>query len=330
MKRPQQFTLAALFIMLGTACGTGPDEPAEHDDARLRGTISMSGAFALYPLAVKWGEEFTKINPDVRFDIQGGGAGKGMTDMLAGSVQLGMISRTIGQEELAKGAYPMAVAKDAVLATVSSANPHMAALKARGVTKEDLENIWIKGTVKTWGDLLGNGSSDVISVYTRSDAAGAPETWAKFLGGAQEDLQGVGVFGDPGLADAVTKDPLGIGFNNVNYVYDIHTQQPFPTLAVVPLDLDGSRSISPNEDLYSTLDVLNAAIVDGIYPSPPARPLYFTTLNAPKDPLLLAFLGWVLTDGQRFVPEAGYVPLPKALVEEEYLKLKGVPAPSVK
>jgi phosphate transport system substrate-binding protein len=53
------------------------------------------------------------------------------------------------------------------------------------------------------------------------DAAGAPETWAKYLGNKkQEDLLGIGVFGDPGIAEAVAKDPLGIGYNNLGYAYD--------------------------------------------------------------------------------------------------------------
>ena len=65
--------------------------------------------------------------------------------------------------------------------------------------------------------------TDPIHVYTRSDAAGAPETWAKYLGKKQENLQGIGVYGDPGLLDAVVKDPLGIGYNNLNYAYDPKT-----------------------------------------------------------------------------------------------------------
>ena len=33
-------------------------------------------------------------HPDVQFDVQGGGAGKGMTDTIAGAVDIGMISRS--------------------------------------------------------------------------------------------------------------------------------------------------------------------------------------------------------------------------------------------
>ncbi len=41
-------------------------------------TLSFSGAFALYPLNVKWSEEYKKNILDIRFNISGGGAGKGM------------------------------------------------------------------------------------------------------------------------------------------------------------------------------------------------------------------------------------------------------------
>ena len=46
-----------------------------------------------------------------------------------------------------------------------------------------------------------------------------------FLGKKQEDLLGIGVFGDPGLNEAVRKDALGIGFNNINYAYRCHYAQ---------------------------------------------------------------------------------------------------------
>ncbi|MEO8066372.1 MAG: substrate-binding domain-containing protein [Flavobacteriales bacterium] len=321
MRSPLPLALGLTTLSL-FSCGSAQDKPKAGAEPVLSGTISISGAFALYPLAVKWGEEFKKLHPEVRFDIQGGGAGKGMTDMLSGNVQLGMISREIGAEEVSKGAFGFAVAKDAVLPTINPANPHLAELKGQGLTKDDLAAVWMTGKAKTWGDLLGTKAGEAISVHTRSDAAGAPETWAKYLGGAQEDLKGVGVFGDPGLAEAVGKDPLAIGFNNVNYVYDIRTRKPYPTLAIAPLDLDGSGSIEPAEDFYGDLDQLNKAIVEGRYPSPPARPLYFASHGKPTDPLVLAFLNWVLTDGQALVQESGYVPLSEEVITDQILKLK--------
>src|SRR5687768_6826699 len=82
---------------------------AGENSVELEGTISISGAFALYPLTVKWAEEFKKIHPNVKFDISAGGAGKGISDVLGGLVDLGGVSRDIYSEEIGKGAVPFVV-----------------------------------------------------------------------------------------------------------------------------------------------------------------------------------------------------------------------------
>ena len=221
---------------------------------KLKGQISLSGAFALYPMAIKWSEEFRKIHPDVRIDISAGGAGKGIADALNGMVEIGMVSREINPEELKKGAYPIAVTKDAVVAVISEQNPSLQEILARGLKKDAGNNIWITGKVKSWSQGFGAKSAAPIHVYTRSDACGAAEMWAKFYGKKQEDLLGVGVFGDPGLAQAVKKDPLGIGFNNIGYAYDATTKKQVKGLRVIPLDLNNNGKIDPDENFYNSMN----------------------------------------------------------------------------
>lgn len=284
------------------------------------GTISISGAFALYPLAVKWGEEYQKIHPDVTFDIQGGGAGKGMADVLTETVDIGMVSREINPEELQRGALAIPVAKDAVIPTINEKNPYVAQIYKRGITKEEFRKIWIESSITSWNDLLKNGAKEKIAVYTRSDAAGAPETWAKFLGGKQENLKGIGVFGDPGLTQIVARNIFAVGFNNVNYLYDISTRKPFAGVRPLPIDVNGNGRLDNNENFYRTLDELNAAIAKGKYPSPPARDLYFVTKGKTKNQLVQRFLDWVLTDGQQFVAQAGYVEIKNSLAENKSKK----------
>jgi len=134
-------TLVSLLVtasLLLAGCGSSTPEPApvETNEASsgqeaeaapaeesLSGTISISGAFALYPMMTVWADEFTNIHPDVQFDIQGGGAGKGMTDTIAGAVDIGMISRAIKDEETAQGVFWVSVTKDAVFPIISSENP---------------------------------------------------------------------------------------------------------------------------------------------------------------------------------------------------------------
>jgi len=148
----------------------------------LEGNITISGAFALYPMAVKWAEEFKKLHPKVRIDLSAGGAGKGMTDAIAKIVDIGMVSRDIYPEETKKGAYGIAVTKDAVVATISASNPHLPDILARGLKKDALNNIFTTGKVKTWGQAVGIKGATPVRVYTRSDACGAGESWAKYFG----------------------------------------------------------------------------------------------------------------------------------------------------
>lgn len=285
------------------------DAPAEAPAEVEQQTLTVSGAFALFPMMTVWGEQFSLVNPNVRFDITGGGAGKGITDMLSGVADIAMVSRELKQEEIDQGAFGVPVTIDAVVATVNASNPYIEEILAKGLTPEAAAAIWMSQEMTTWGQFLGTDAADSITVYTRSDSAGAAEVWAKYMGGSvQEDLIGTAVNGDPGLAEAVRQDELGIGFNNIGFAYDLTTGQQLDGLRVVPLDLNSDGQISADEDFYATKDDIAAAIAAKVYPFPPARELYLVTKGEPT-PVIADLYRWILTDGQAYVADAGYVTL---------------------
>lgn len=287
----------------------------------MKGEIQLSGAFALYPMVVRWAEEFRKIYPGVRIDISAGGAGKGMTDALANIVDMGMVSRDIYEQELAKGAYPIAVVKDAVIPTINVENPLFQDIVRIGLKRDVARRLWSE-EIAYWGDVISTGNKVPVHVYTRSDACGAGETWSAWMGLKQEDLEGTAVFGDPGVSSVVQRDKVGIGFNNIAYVYDQKSKKPFKNLAVMPIDINGNGVIDPEERFYDTVDQLMNAIARGVYPSPPARNLFLVTNGKPVKTELVAFLRFILTEGQKYATETGYVPLSEKVVNEELLKLK--------
>lgn len=150
-----------------------------------------------------------------------------------------------------------------------------------------------------------------IMVYTRSDACGAAEVWAKYLDNhKQEDLSGTAVNGDPGLAEAVRQDVLGIGYNNIGYAYDLATGKQVEGLIVLPIDLNENGTVDPDESFYGTKAEVTRAIANGKYPSPPARELYLVTRDQFTG-LTRVFVRWILTDGQKFVDPMGYIVLPQ-------------------
>ncbi len=325
MKKTLKYFLICLVttqLLVATGCSNKQKRSdSQSDDSALKGLISISGAFALYPVTVRWAEEFQKIHPGVKIDISAGGAGKGMADALSQMVDLGMFSREISEPEKEKGAWWIALTKDAVLPTINENNPFIKQLKSKGITREKLIKIFITGEISSWEELYGDEAKTRINVYTRSDACGAAAMWGQYLGKNQEELEGIGVFGDPGIADAVKNDIYGLGYNNVIYIYDINTRDKYEGLEVVPLDLNENGKADNNENFYNSLDNIMIAIKDGIYPSPPARDLYFVSKGKPEKKVVKEFIKWILTDGQTYVKEAGYVRLSEEKIHSELKKI---------
>ena len=291
-------------------------------------TIKVSGAYSLYPMMVIWAQQYHSLHPDINIDVSSGGAGKGMADALAGSVNLGMVSRDVTSAEADQGIIAVAVVEDAVLATINTENPVLAIIQDKGLTKEQLRAIFINYSITTWGQLVGDmGNTDPIKVYSRSDPCGAAESWVKYLGDYTQDSiptreEITKVKGDDSMSKSIAGDPLGIGYSNVNYIYSNSTKTPKDGIAVVPLDLNGNGTIDPEEDFYDSRDdVVNAEILDTL-PAPPSRLVYLVTLNnftgATKD-----FVQWILTDGQQYTFDNGYGAVPTDILDDQIQILEG-------
>jgi phosphate transport system substrate-binding protein len=183
----------------------------------------------------------------------------------------------------------------------------------------------VTGEIKTWGEVVGKPEiKDEIHVYTRSDSAGAADIWAQFAGGkVQADIlvTAIGVNGEPALVDTVIKDPLGIGFSNLNSVFDVSTGKLVPGGLIPPIDENENGLVDGADEYYQSKTEAVAAVSSGKYPSPPARFENLATLRKP-DGLKLAFIQWILTDGQQYLDAAGYVPLTPDQQTESLNKLK--------
>jgi len=319
--RRTKLLLVILLLSLLVSAFAGCSRSTGGDGSKDK-TIRISGAWALYPMMVKWAEEYRKLNPDIKIDISAGGAGKGVADALAGLTDIGMVSRDIRTEEMNQGAFAVAVVKDAVFPVMNADNPVAEKIRNRGIGRSSFIDLWIHGKRLTWGELAQTSSNESVQVYTRSDSCGAAETWAAFLGGKkQEDLKGIGVYGDPGLGDAVRKDLYGVGYNNLNYAFDMKSGHPLKGLSIIPIDVNGNGRID-QEEMVDTKEKALKAVMSGTYPSPPARDLYLISkgrfTGRAKD-----FVAWILKDGQAYVSETGYISLSPSQIANTLAKMEG-------
>lgn len=277
-------------------------------DEELDGTIALSGAWAIYPTAVAWAEGFQKLHPKVKIDVSAGGAGKGAADAIAGLVDIGMVSREPDQTEIDKGVTPVYVLHDAVFPVVSGKNPALTAILKKGVTKDKLASIYITGIASSWDDVAGEKIGKPIHAYTRSDSCGAAASWAAFFAKKQDDLRGVGVYGDPGLLEATKIDPLGVGYTNFSYIFT-RDGKIADGVKVVPIDANDNGA-ADRDEIYINRGEAVKAIESGKYPV--TRKNYFF-IKGPPTGIVRGFIKFVLSDeGADIVNKVGAsLPVPK-------------------
>jgi phosphate transport system substrate-binding protein len=100
----------------------------------------------------------------------------------------------------------------------------------------------------------------------------------------------------------------------------MNSGKPVNGAVVIPIDINANGQADPGEYLQTKAEALQA-VADGNYPSPPARLLYLVTNGKPTG-LVQAFITWVLTDGQAYVAEAGYIQLTPAQLQEALQKME--------
>jgi len=264
------------------------------------------------------GGAFENLHPNVKLDISAGGAGKGMADALTGAVDIGMVSREVDRSEKAKGALPIFIAKDGVFAVISKDNPARDLILRKGIKKDTLVGIYLNSTVATWKQAVG-GPSAPIHLYTRSDACGAASAWASTLGKYKQDnLKGIGVYGDPGLLAAVRRDKLGLGYNNLNYVFS--GDSVAKGVVIVPIDANRNGKVDAGERIENRNKAYQE-ISSGRYPG--ARREFFVTKGKPSK-LAREFIEFALSDaGTRILEEVGgYVPLSRAERSQQVHKIR--------
>jgi phosphate transport system substrate-binding protein len=307
------FYILSVIIFAGchnTDSGSGTVSQEDSDKAILKGQITISGAYALYPLINEMAADFMELNPGVKIEVSGVGTGEGIADLLAGKVNLAMISRPLSDEELDKGIWSIPVAKDGVAPIVNAKNPQIDKLLSQGLSPEEFMRLFTSETSMTWKDVLEGGSNEKVDVFIRSDQSGAAEIWSAFFYKKTTDLRGKMVGGDEEMIRSIQDNPLSIGFCNLSYAFERVTGEKIPEIQIVPADLDFDNKIERKEVLpFSNLKEAHRSLWLGIYPHNLCRELTIGAMGKPTDPVITGFLRFVLGDGQNNVEENGYCPL---------------------
>jgi phosphate transport system substrate-binding protein len=312
--------VAAVLVAVGVLAGYGAAQvkvdsglPGYAAVSGVSGNLSSVGSDTLNNLMTLWAENFSKFYPNAKIQIEGKGSSTAPPALIAGTAQLGPMSRPMKGSEVdafeKKYGYkptPIRTAVDALAVFVNKDNP----VKCLTIAQVDAafsksRRHGYKEDVKTWGQLgvKGEWASKPISLYGRNSASGTYGFFKDHVlknGDYKDEVKEQP--GSAAVVQGVTVDRYAMGYSGIGYAT--------AGVRAVPLaDKEGGKCEEANaENAYA-----------GVYPL--ARFLFVYVNKAPGkplDPLTREFVRLVLSrDGQEVVVKDGYFPIPASIAKQE-------------
>ena len=207
--------IASLFFMiiiLVAGCGKKNEENKTNTDTPPE-TVTISGSTSVGPLIEKEAEQFKKENTGINVEINQIGSSAGIKDAINGTVEIGMSSRDLKEEEIAEGLVEAEVAFDG-MAVITSKNNKIDSLKL-----SDVKDIYT-GKITNWKDVGGEDSQ--IVVVSREDGSGTRDAFQEIVGYTSEELYKESIIGDGSgnIKTTVAGNNHAIGFISFEYIDD--------------------------------------------------------------------------------------------------------------
>jgi phosphate transport system substrate-binding protein len=331
-----------ILFLLGCGCLF-----AAQTGAQAQLLINGAGATFPYPIYSKWFDEYTKVDPSVRFNYQSIGSGGGQKQIIARTVDFGASDGPMSDENLAK-----APGKILHIPTVAGADVITYNLPGNPKLKLDgdvIVNIFL-GNITKWNDpkiAALNPGVDLpdlpVIVVHRSDGSGTTYIFVDYLssispvwadsvgkGTSVKWPVGLGGKGNEGVAGQVKQLSGAVGY--VELIYAKQNQMPYadvknaagnfitPTIESVTAALATAKI--PDDFRFS---MVNA-------PGSQAYPISGTTWllvyeqqkNADKGKKLVEFLNWALTRGEGMASSLDYASLPENVQQRVLERIKTI------
>ena len=293
--------------------------------------ISTAGSTTVFPLSQQWATEFHEDFPTIVVNPLSGGSGLGQSQIASQLIDIGASSSYPSAEyrENHTEVKIIPVSADALGIVV---NPAINGSSFK--IDSDMAVAVFQGNVTTWEDFESIfavivGATGDINVYVRSDASGTTATFAEWLETADENMNANGaeyewtlghketvswpatasaVDGNPGVASGVLGDSNGIGYVGLAFMEgltEVDLYNPGNGEYVQPTVANALKALPDViTDLGQSLMNSNTT---GAYPI--ARLLYYLVNVNNIHWYTIAYLNWILMQGQQYIPEVGYVPI---------------------
>jgi phosphate transport system substrate-binding protein len=312
--------------------------------------INGAGATFPYPIYSKWFSEHNKMHPEVEINYQSIGSGGGIRQLTNQTVFFGATDGPMTSEQIQAAPGKILHLPTVLGGVVPIYNiPGVdSELKFTGKVLADI----ILGKLTKWNDAAITGLNPGvklpgtdITVAHRSDGSGTTYIFVDYLSKVSPEFKekvgiatavnwpvGVGGKGNEGVAGLVKQTPGSIGY--VELIYALQNKIDYGPVQnmsgeFVKCSIDSVTAAAAAAGKAMPPDFrvsITNAPGQGVYPI--SSFTWLLLYESPKDKqrskIMVDFMKWALTDGQKYVKDLGYAPLPDSVVSLEMEALKRI------
>jgi ABC-type phosphate transport system substrate-binding protein len=285
--------LILTIALISTAViGSADAEDGREGKARV---IYIESVKYTLPLLEKWVNEYNSTNPEIQVEW----AAKNSED-----VDLRIVAN-VDTEDVnlnEEGKTITYVGRSALLPVTTKENPLYEQIARKKFGKKELKRIFFADDPFSDDEPAKDKFKEQLTVYSGSGKASGATFFASYFGQNSSDFRGKKIQGDDiYLLHAINKDPTGVTFNNLSYIYDLRDRQLKDEISLLPLDVKKNHyEVIKSENLDKTITLLESEKVELI-------PVLNIGFAYDEQPGVRQFLKWIITEGQEFNHQFGFL-----------------------
>jgi len=271
-----------------TSTGADSATTASSTSSAQKQTITVTGSTTVLPIAQAAADAYMKLHPEANIQISGGGSGAGIQAIGAKTVDIGMSSRDVTKDELAK--YPnfniVTVAHDGIAIIVNPQNTIQ-------YISLDQVNQTYTGKITKWTQITSanvpNTNNQIVLIGRDSSSGTRTYFDETVLSKATPVKTMLEQNSNGAVAQSVAQTPGAIGYVSIGFLSS--------DVKALPVLMQNGSTVVPSV----------GTVKDKTYPV--SRDLYMITNGQPTG-LTRDYINFILNaDGQKIVADQGYVPV---------------------
>ncbi|PLX24835.1 MAG: hypothetical protein C0599_01705, partial [Salinivirgaceae bacterium] len=270
----------------------------------------------LFDIATTWVSAYESINPEAKIRVSKIPDNM-VSDMLNKSGNIGLITKNY-IPATHKTNWQMAVGRDIIVPVMSSENPFLEEIIRKGISQEEFASVFSNTKESNWGSLLNNGQSNHVNCYCINNES-TKFHLAEFLQTDVQSLKGKDIDGIESLLGKIRNDKYALGYCRLADILNYEDHDFTKGISIIPIDINGNNKIDHFENIYKNANELERGVWIGKYPKVLFSNIYSVAADQPIKSNEVAFLEWILTDGQQYLNSNSYSEL---LASEKQSKLQ--------